>query len=248
MEKEIIRWEPDNFIPQLNTVWDFPNYGYWATHNSNFRGNFSPYIPRNLILRYTNENDLILDQFAGGGTTLIEAKLLNRNAIGIDINEVHIGYCKDKTKFKYNNKSKVYIRKGDATELTFIPNEKIDFICTHPPYANIIKYSKDIIGDLSGLSIPEFLHSMKKVAKESYRVLRRGKYCAILMGDVRENGYIKPLSYEVMNIFLAQGFNLKEIIIKKQHNCKMTDKWKNISVRQNFLLIAHEHLFVLKKD
>ena len=40
--------------------------------------NWSPYIPRNILLRYSKEGDLVLDQFAGGGTTLVEAKLLNR--------------------------------------------------------------------------------------------------------------------------------------------------------------------------
>ena len=81
-----IKWEPDNFELQMTTVWSFPERGDWATHNSKYRGNWSPYIPRNLLLRYSQEGDLVLDQFAGGGTTLIEAKLLNRNIIGVDIN------------------------------------------------------------------------------------------------------------------------------------------------------------------
>lgn len=29
-----------------------------------------------------------------------------------------------------------------------------------------------------------------------------------------------------MNIFIQTGFALKEIIIKEQNNCKMTDYWK----------------------
>ena len=32
----------------------------------------------------------------GGGTTLVEAKLLNRNIIGIDVNDVAIERCKEK--------------------------------------------------------------------------------------------------------------------------------------------------------
>ena len=43
-------------------------------------------FPRNIILRYSKKKDWILDQFLGSGTTLIEAKLLGRNAIGVDIN------------------------------------------------------------------------------------------------------------------------------------------------------------------
>ena len=43
-------------------------------------------MPRNLILRYSNPGDWVLDSFMGSGTTLVEAKLLNRNAVGVDIN------------------------------------------------------------------------------------------------------------------------------------------------------------------
>ena len=44
-----------------------------------------------------------------------------------------------------------------------------------------------------------------------------------------------------------QGFKLKEIIIKEQHNCKATGYWKTSSLKYNFFLIAHEYLFVFKK-
>ena len=39
----------------------------------------------------------------------------------------------------------------------------------------------------------------------------------------------------------------KEIIIKEQHNCKATGYWKTNSVKYNFLLIAHEYLFIFRK-
>lgn len=32
-----------------------------------------------------------------------------------------------------------------------------------------------------------------------------------------------------------------------QHNCKATGYWKTNSIKLNFLLLAHEYLFVLKK-
>jgi len=60
MNKKIKKWEPDNFELELNSVWSFKERGDWATHDAKWRGNWSPYIPRNLILRYTNEKDLIL--------------------------------------------------------------------------------------------------------------------------------------------------------------------------------------------
>jgi len=88
---------------------------------------------------------------------------------------------------------------------------------------------------------------MEKVASESYRVLKKDKFCAILMGDTRQKGHIIPMSFEVMKIFEKVGFKTKEIIIKEQHNCKATGFWKTNSVKYNFLLIAHEYLFIFKK-
>lgn len=244
----IKKWEPDNFELELNTYWSFPERGNWATHDSKWRGNWSPYIPRNLLLRYTKEKDLVLDQFVGGGTTLVEAKLLNRDIIGVDVNEIALKRCKEKVDFDYDGADgQVYIHKGDARNLDFIPSKTIDFICTHPPYANIIEYSDDIEGDISRFKIPQFLSAMKKVALESYRVLKDNKFCAILMGDTRIKGNVQPLSYEVMRIYEATGFKLKEIIIKKQHNCKTTGFWKAKSIKYNFLLLAHEYLFVFHK-
>lgn len=95
--KKITKWEPEDFELEMTTHWSFPKRGDWATHDAKWRGNWSPYIPRNILLRYSKENDLVLDQFAGGGTTLVEAKLLNRNIIGVDVNDVALARCKEKT-------------------------------------------------------------------------------------------------------------------------------------------------------
>ena len=129
----------------------------------------------------------------------------------------------------------------------FVPDEGVDFVCTHPPYANIIQYSEDINGDLSHLKVEEFLEQMRPVVAESYRVLKKDKFCAILMGDTRQKGCVIPMSFDVMRIFQEVGFTLKEIIIKEQHNCKATGFWKTNSVKYNFLLLAHEYLFVFRK-
>lgn len=248
MGKKILKWGPEDFELEMTTHWSFPKRGDWATHDAKWRGNWSPYIPRNIMLRYSLEGDMVLDQFAGGGTTLVEAKLLNRNIIGVDVNETALCRCKEKVDFQHDGANgKVYIRKGDARNLDFIPDNSIDLICTHPPYANIIKYSEDIAEDISLLEIKDFLEEMKTVAYESYRVLKKDKFCAILMGDTRKKGHMIPMSFDVMRIFQEAGFTLKELIIKEQHNCRATGYWKTNSIKYNFLLIAHEYLFVFKK-
>nr|WP_311516342.1 DNA methyltransferase [uncultured Anaerococcus sp.] len=167
-------------------------------------------MPRNILLRYSKEGDLVLDQFVGGGTSLVEAKLLNRNIIGVDVNEIALDRCREKINFVHEGANgRVYLHKADARKLNFISDSSIDLICTHPPYANIISYSEDIKEDLSLLKVTDFLEEMKKVASESYRVLKADKFCAILMGDTRQKGHMIPMSFEVMKIFQDAGFNLK---------------------------------------
>jgi hypothetical protein len=45
-----------------------------------------PQIARALIKKYTAQNDTILDIFCGSGTSLVEANLLGRNVMGVDVN------------------------------------------------------------------------------------------------------------------------------------------------------------------
>lgn len=238
--------QPEKFELETNTVWAFPDRGKWATHDAKYRGNWSPYIPRNLILRYSTEGDTVLDPFVGGGTTAVEAKLTNRNFIGFDINPEAVELSRKKCEFEFDTTAITQIDVADVRKLP-LDNNSVDLICAHPPYADIIHYSENIDGDLSLLKTTEFLFEMGKVADELYRVLKKDKFCAILMGDTRKKGMVQPLAFETMRVFEMAGFKTKEIIIKEQHNCKATGYWKTNSIKFNFLLLAHEYVFVYRK-
>ena len=84
--RRITSWEPKGFQEETTTVWSYPRRGDWATHHGGYRGNWSPYIPRNVILKYSQPGELVLDYFVGGGTTAVEAKLLRCRCIARDIN------------------------------------------------------------------------------------------------------------------------------------------------------------------
>jgi DNA modification methylase len=241
--------EPKDFEQECTTVWSFARRGKWATHNSKYRGNWAPEVVRNLILRYSEEGNYLLDPMIGGGTTAIECKLLNRNLLALDINPNAIELTKNALEFKCEFNPIIKVKLNDSRNLSMLKNESIDFILNHPPYADIIKYSdKKIQEDLSNIhDLDEFCDEIEKVAKEFYRVLKKDKYCAILIGDTRRNKMYQPLAYKVMDRFLKAGFELKEDIIKHQHNCKATGFWVNKSKDYNFLLIMHEHLFIFKK-
>ena len=156
---------------------------------------------------------------------------------------------KESLNFEVENSSWQRVFQWDARELKEVKNNSIDFVLTHPPYVDIIKYSDGKLkNDISGIhGIDDFANEVEKIAKEFYRVLKPGKFCAILMGDTRREKMYQPLAYKVMQKFLDSGFVLKEDIIKKQHNCKATGFWVNKSKDYNFLLIMHEHLFIFQK-
>ena len=79
-------YNPKEFKLEKTTISSFKERGKWATHKGDYRGNCSPQATRNLILEYTEENDIVLDPFCGSFTSMIGCKLLNRKGIGIDIN------------------------------------------------------------------------------------------------------------------------------------------------------------------
>ena len=82
-------------------------------------------------------------------------------------------------------------------------------------------------------SIMQILESMPGYTPEKFFTA-----CTVI-NDVDEDNKMK--------VFQDAGFKLKELIIKQQHNCRATGYWKTNSVKYNFLLIAHEYLFVFRK-
>jgi len=273
--KKIKQYQPEQFELERLNAWSFPERGKWATHQGNFRGNWPPQMARNIILRYSKPSETVLDQMCGSGTTLIECKLLGRNGIGVDINPNCVMLTRDRLNFEYNpldsNFPKVLAKTyvGDARNLNLIKGDIIDLIATHPPYANIIAYSNrknQVSGDLSfARTLTGYLEGMREIAKESYRVLRPGRFCAILVGDTRRHRHHIPIAFRVMQAFLDVGFILREDVMKYQWRTKSTrEKWEGLSKTAekcwvdidkegkkghytDFMLLIHEHLFIFRK-
>lgn len=270
---EVKRLEPlpEELTDVSTTVWSFPKRGSWATHKGDYRGNWAPQIPRALILKYTEPGNTVLDPMVGSGTTCIEAMLLGRNCIAVDINYNAVilthhrlyylvkalregragGILNYVSNGAVSNAVNAWYRvyHGDARNLDKIPDNSIDLVATHPPYFNIIKYGEQGIGgDLSrAKSLEEYLAMMKQIAEEIYRVLRPGGVLGILVGDTRVKKHYVPISHYVLLTLLDVGFVLKEEVIKVQHKMKATREiWARLRDR-DFLLIYHEKLFILEK-
>lgn len=243
---------PKDYKSEEFTVWSFPSRGDWATHSGNYRGNWSPYIPRNLVKKYSKPGDLVLDQMCGSGTTLVECKLLGREGIGVDANRDAVMVARDRLNFDYSSldrPTELGIRTfvGDARNLDLIGDDSVDLIATHPPYAGIISYTgQRVENDLSRLKLPEYIDAMRRVAGESFRVVKENRYCGILIGDTRKGRHYIPISLGVLQAFLSVGFILKEDIVKVQHKMMATrQKWRGHNY--DFYKIAHEHLYVFRK-
>ena len=258
--KKIETLYPKDFKEEQTTVWSFRQRGKWATHSGEYRGNWSPYIPRNVILKYSKLGELVLDYFCGAGTTAVEAKLLGRRCTSFDINDKAVELAKRNIDFnietqqltfddrgKYHQIYEPELSIGDARDLSILHDNSVDLICAHPPYANIIHYTDSREGDLSFFDIADFLDEMSKVARESFRVLKPGRQCAILIGDTRRKKRVIPLGFKLIDVYLNAGFKLRELVIKRQYNCKSTGFWYTNSIKYNFLLLAHEYLPVFEK-
>jgi DNA modification methylase len=135
---------------------------------------------------------------------------------------------------------------GDAAHLP-IGDGCVDLVCAHPPYADIIAYSRDQVGDLSHQEPAAFLQALAPVAEECFRVTRAGGVCAVLMGDTRQQGQVVPLGMGTLQVFASAGFTPKEIVIKAQHHTRMEGAWRPRAQARGFLLLSHEYLFILQK-
>lgn len=254
-------WEPKADARLDTTVWSFPSRGNWAVHASDYEGNWSPYVPREIIRQYSRKGETVLDPFVGGGTTLVECVLLGRRGIGVDINRQAIGHTKQRLDelrefarraidppFVSTQVDDIDLRLGDARDLSFLPDDSIDLICTHPPYGNAIQYTTNEPHDLSRLrSTHDFLTAIRECALEFKRVLRTGGYVAVLMGDRRTHGELVPLGFLVFQILVQEvKFKPVDIIVKLQHHDSSTQFYRG---KRNSLpyRIAHEYLCVVEK-
>ena len=160
-----------------------------------------------LISMFTKRDMIVLDPFAGSGTTAISAFNLNRKSINIDLNEKYKYIALDRFN-KKNMKEKIdyeYIV-GDSKDRIKNINSEIDYIVTSPPYHNIlrnkasglrtksdkyrtgsrigIEYYSEYENDLGNQeTYIDFLNLFSNIMLEAYKKLKNDKYCSIIISD-----------------------------------------------------------------
>ncbi len=91
--------------------WDFKNYNpnIYSHGFHQYPAKFIPQLARKILRVFTDENSVVLDNFSGSGTTLIECLLLNRKkVIGIELNPFACFMTKVKTTPIEPNKLREY--------------------------------------------------------------------------------------------------------------------------------------------
>jgi len=218
---------------EATTFWDFPkqSYGITPKGNNKYAGVTPALIIYNMIWRYTNPGDLVIDPMCGSGTTIDVCNEEKRKSIGYDIHP-----------------TRPDIIKNDARTIPLQDNS-VDMVFIDSPYGDNIKYNEEPqnIGNLSSES-NEFYDELEKVMKESYRILKEGKVLGWLIGDQWVKKQFTPVGFYIYDK-LCKYFEPADIIcVSRRGQSSNTGVWHNRARRFNFYLRGFKYLIIVKKN
>lgn len=251
------RWkEYDDLI--TDSLWIFNKRDKSGAHNAGYWGNFIPQIPNQLLRRYTKIGDWVLDPFVGSGTTLIECRRLGRNAIGIDLSEEAVKLCIEnliKEKNPFNATTETIINDSSELDLRKHLNKyhikNFQFIIMHPPYWDIIKFTKEKNDLSNAATTEEFLLMFGRVLDNILPYLEKKRFLAVVIGDKYSNAEWIPLGFLTMQQVLNRNLKLKSIIVKNFHEttAKRNQKelWRYRALVGGFYIFKHEYIFLFQK-
>jgi len=213
---------------------------------------FPSALAQRLIKCFSHEDDLILDPFAGTGSTLIAAKNESRYSIGMDISEKYkktFAKRKDRnTLFQSKGHDPKYYNDDSNNLLEYIEKDSVDLTITSPPYWDILnqkrsadrkekrKYTEkqNNLGELSKYN--DFLESLKNIFSEVYQATKEGGYCCVVVMDLRKKDKFYPLHMDLTKKMEEINFELDDIII-----------WDRRHEYNNLRPLGYPHVFRVNK-
>jgi DNA modification methylase len=219
---------------EATTLWDYPRQSYGKTPkgSNKYPGVTPAFIIWNLLQRYTEPGDLVLDPMCGSGTTLDVCKEEGRKAICYDISPPP---------------NRPEIIQNDARAIP-LPDNHVDMIFVDSPYGDNIRYNDnpDCIGKISS-ETERFYEELEKVMNECYRVLKPSKVIGWLIGDQWVKKRFTPVGFKVYQS-LSKYFETVDIIcVVRRGQASHTSIWYNRARRFNFFLRGFKYLFIMRK-
>ena len=252
------RWkEFDNVI--TDSLWVMNRRDSTGGHLGWYWGNFIPQIPHQMMLRYTKQDDWVLDTFAGSGTTLIECRRLGRNGIGIELNEEIARKSETLVQSTPNEdgvKTDVVIGDSRSVDIEAALRKRgigqVQLLIMHPPYHDIIQFSEKS-EDLSNAENTEaFLQMFGETVDNATPHLEEGRYFALVIGDKYCRGEWIPLGFYCMAEVLKRSYSLKSIIVKNFEETRakrnQTKLWRYRALVGGFYVFKHEYILLFKKE
>ncbi|RJO67564.1 MAG: site-specific DNA-methyltransferase [Myxococcales bacterium] len=181
-----------------------------------------------LIRTFMRGHDrVVLDPFAGSGSTLVAAREAGKDAVGFELSPQYVALTQTRLNEPgLNAKGSVDLRQGDAGILLgTLDSGSIDFCVTSPPYWDILnqlrsadgkpaRHYGNLSGDLGTIaSYTEFLDALGDIFGKVLNVLKAGAYCCVIVMDLRKRDRFFPFHADLSNILQRRGFAFDDLII-----------------------------------
>ncbi len=233
---------PKEWIRSQVGIWEFSYEKRDIRDKSIHPAVFPIALPTQCIKLFTHEGELILDPFAGIGTTLLAAQDLNRNAVGFDLKEEYIEVTKSRLAQSrlLNNTQQIEI-KDDARNISnYLSEETIALVVTSPPYSRFLdkprlnksmrgnlrnnkhyltvqQYSQDP-KDIGTLEPITFSKELAQIFKGILPLLRPKAHCVIDINDLWWENKRIPTHVYIVEEMLKVGYDLRNIMIWDRRN------------------------------
>jgi len=149
---DLDRWREYDHV-WTDSLWMVEGRDRTGGHQLDYHGNFIPQIATQTYLRYTKQDDIVLDLFLGSGTSAIEAARLDRRLVGIELKPDLVEQVRAKISPDLLDE-RIRILQGDSASeetvarlreaLAAMGTEHAQLLMLHPPYHDILRFCQQI--------------------------------------------------------------------------------------------------------